>query len=185
MLKEALSKLQRELKAPKNQRNNFGKYNYRSCASILEAVKPLLKSMSNDLIIIINDDIVNIGERYYIKSTATIKNSKGSISVTAFAREPNNKKGMDESQITGAASSYARKYALNGLLLIDDNKDADSMDNTEVQRNNDRTSQIKKGLESAENIENLKALYSNLDDVEQAQWKLEFSKKKNQLEGVK
>ena len=118
-----LSKIQRELKAPKGQYNNFGKYKYRSCEDILEAVKPLLA----DCLILVSDEIIQIGERYYVKATATFKDANGAETVvSAFAREPLMKKGMDESQITGAASSYARKYALNGLLLIDDNKDADS-----------------------------------------------------------
>lgn len=117
-----LAKVQRELNAPKNQKNSFGNYNYRSCEDILQAVKPLL----NDCVIVVYDDIQIIGERVYVKATAEFSNGKEIITATAFAREPLVKKGMDESQITGAASSYARKYALNGLLLIDDNKDADS-----------------------------------------------------------
>lgn len=119
---QRVAQIQATLKAPKNQRNNFGNYNYRSCEDILEAVKPLL----NGLVLTVNDDVQVIGDRVYIKSTATITDGKDSIANTAFAREPVQKKGMDESQITGAASSYARKYALNGLLLIDDNKDADT-----------------------------------------------------------
>jgi len=122
-----LAKIQAELKAPKGQKNSFGNYNYRSCEDILEAVKPLLA----DAVIIIGDEIVQIGERYYVKSTATFTDGTNSISNTAFARESLDKKGMDDSQITGATSSYARKYALNGLLLIDDTKDADTMDNTQ------------------------------------------------------
>ncbi len=117
-----LCEVQRNLNAPKGQYNSFGKYAYRNCEDILQAVKPLL----GDAVILLNDDIQLIGDRVYVKATATFKSESEDISVTAFAREPLNKKGMDESQITGAASSYARKYALNGLLLIDDNKDADS-----------------------------------------------------------
>lgn len=120
-----LSTIQKELKAPKNQRNTFGNYNYRSCEDILEAVKPLLE----DIILTVQDEIVLIGNRYYVKATAELSDGKEKISGVAFAREAEIKKGMDESQITGAASSYARKYALNGLFLIDDTKDADSMDN--------------------------------------------------------
>lgn len=120
-----LAQIQSELKAPKGQRNTFGKYNYRSCEDILEAVKPLLKERG--LVILITDDIVQIGERYYVRATATIYDSEGSyISNSALAREEDVKKGMDASQITGATSSYARKYALNGLLAIDDTKDADA-----------------------------------------------------------
>lgn len=120
-----LIEIQNKLKAPKNCFNKFGGYSYRNAEGILEAVKPLLKE--NDCQLTIADEIVNIGERYYVKATATIINSKGETeSVTAFAREAESKKGMDESQVTGACSSYARKYCLNGLLLIDDNKDADT-----------------------------------------------------------
>jgi hypothetical protein len=122
---EKLSKIQKELKAPKNQRNTFGNYNYRSCEDILEAVKPLL----DDIILTVQDEIVLIGSRYYVKATAELSDGKEKIQGVAYAREAEIKKGMDESQITGAASSYARKYALNGLFLIDDTKDADSMDN--------------------------------------------------------
>lgn len=124
-----LCNIQRELKAPKNQRNDFGKYNYRSCEDILEAVKPLLAA--EGLVLTITDNIEMIGGRYYVKATATVTDGEKSISTTAFAREAEGRKGMDESQITGSASSYARKYALNGLFCIDDTKDADTMDNTE------------------------------------------------------
>lgn len=124
--------IQQGLKAPKGQYNSFGKYHYRSCEDILEAVKELLGEQS--CILNISDELVLIGDRYYVKATATITNSEGkSVSTTAFAREPIDKKGMDESQITGMASSYARKYALNGLFCIDDTKDADTMDNTNGQ----------------------------------------------------
>ena len=120
-----LAQIQSELKAPKGQRNNFGKYNYRSCEDILEAVKPLLQVRG--LVILITDDIVQIGERYYVRATATIYDSDGSyISNSALAREELKRSGMDASQITGATSSYARKYALNGLFAIDDTKDADA-----------------------------------------------------------
>lgn len=124
-LASKLAKVQNDLHAPKGQFNKFGGYSYRNCEDILQAVKPLL----GDLIITITDDIVLVGDRVYVKATATITDGKESISTTAFAREAASKKGMDDSQLTGATSSYARKYALNGLLLIDDNKDADSMDN--------------------------------------------------------
>ena len=120
-----LAQIQSELKAPKGQRNTFGKYNYRSCEDILEAVKPLLQERG--LVILITDDIVQIGERYYVRATATIYDSEGSyISNSALAREELKRSGMDASQITGATSSYARKYALNGLFAIDDTKDADA-----------------------------------------------------------
>jgi hypothetical protein len=121
--------IQQGLKAPKGQYNSFGKYHYRSCEDILEAVKPLLDEQACTLTI--SDEIVLIGERYYVKATASLSNSSGENKTSiAYAREPMDKKGMDESQITGMASSYARKYALNGLFCIDDTKDADTMDNT-------------------------------------------------------
>lgn len=120
----ALTKLQSELKAPKGQRNSFGNYNYRSAEDILEAVKPLLEKYS--LTMTTTDTIVNIGARYYVKATATVYGFDGSISADGWAREAKEKKGMDASQITGATSSYARKYAYNGLFSIDDTKDADT-----------------------------------------------------------
>lgn len=123
---EKLAKIQKELKAPKGQLNKFGGYNYRSCEDILEAVKPLL----DGAILTLQDEIINIGNRFYVKATATFTDGTYTHSVTAMAREPETKKGMDESQITGMASSYARKYALNGLFCIDDTKDADTMGNT-------------------------------------------------------
>ena len=119
-----LDKLRYELSVPKNQYNSFGKYNYRSQEDILEAVKPLLKKY--DLSLLIKDDIQQIGDRYYVKATVIISGEGELTESTAYAREPLNKKGMDESQITGTASSYARKYALNALLLLDDTKDADT-----------------------------------------------------------
>lgn len=119
-----LVEIQAELKAPKSQRNTFGKYNYRSAEDILEAVKPLLKE--HDAKIILSDKPVLVGDWHYIEATAKFVCGDEVEVVTAYAREPLNKKGMDESQITGTASSYARKYALNGLLLIDDTKDADT-----------------------------------------------------------
>ena len=123
---EKLLTVQNELKAPKDKRNNFGGYNYRSCEGILEAVKPLLQAQG--LMLTIKDEVVNIGDRYYVRATVLLDDisSNGEIAVTALAREEEAKKGMDASQITGTASSYARKYALNGLFLIDDTKDADT-----------------------------------------------------------
>lgn len=128
---ERVSLLITELKAPKSQRNNFGKYNYRSAEDILEAVKPLANNYG--LVPKLSDEPVMIGDWHYIKATASIKDVKtGEVEIaTAYAREPLTKKGMDESQITGTASSYARKYAMNGLYQIDDTKDADSDEYTE------------------------------------------------------
>jgi len=125
---QKVAEIQQKLKAPKGQYNSFGKYKYRSCEDILEAVKPLL----GDLVLTINDEIIQVANRIYVRATATLKDGGESMSVSSYAREPEQKKGMDESQITGTASSYARKYALNGLFLIDDTKDADSMDNTQA-----------------------------------------------------
>lgn len=127
---ETHSKIIKEIKAPKDLKNNFGNYSYRNVESIYEAVKPLLEK--NKLSLTLSDTLELVGNRIYIKATATLTNEKGeSVSVSAYAREQETKKGMDEAQITGSASSYARKYALGGLFLLDDNKDIDSQDNTQ------------------------------------------------------
>lgn len=155
---EALIKIQSELVATKSQYNSFGKYYYRSCEDILEAVKPLLSKYGAELTI--SDDVVSVGDRVYVKATVSITDGKETKTVTAFAREPLDRKGQDSSQITGATSSYARKYALNGLFLIDDNKDADTdesrnesearsksssgSDTPKVQRPNYSTEQLEK-----------------------------------------
>jgi hypothetical protein len=124
-----IAKIQSELKAPKNQYNSFGNYKYRSCEDILEAAKPLLNAA--DMILTISDEIVMFDNRFYVKATAKITDGDNEIVNTAFARESFDKKGMDDSQITGATSSYARKYALNGLFSIDDTKDADTDEHTQ------------------------------------------------------
>lgn len=122
---EKLLAVQSELKAPKGQYNSFGKYKYRSCEDIVEAVKPILHKY--EAILLLSDEIVMMGNRFYVKATATFVDIEGgSIAVDAYAREDETKKGMDGSQVTGASSSYARKYALNGLLAIDDTKDSDA-----------------------------------------------------------
>lgn len=126
---ERLADIQAHLNAPKNQYNSFGKYKYRSCEDILEGVKPLLKG----LFLSISDEIVLIGDRYYVKATATITDGENSHSASAMAREEENKKGMDSAQVTGATSSYARKYCLNGLFGIDDAKDADTDEHKQQQ----------------------------------------------------
>ena len=125
-INEKLMRIQTQIKAPKNLYNSFGKYYYRNAESICEAVKPFLEKENVSLILV--DDMVAIGNRYYLKATARLFDNENNenIEVSAFAREPEQKKGMDESQITGTASSYARKYALNGLFLLDDTKDADT-----------------------------------------------------------
>lgn len=119
---KTLSIIQRELKAPKSKYNSFGKYYYRNCEDILEAVKPFLHEA---VTLTISDEIVQAGDRYYVKAIVTYTEGDSTITVSAYAREALDKKGMDDAQITGSASSYARKYALNGLFLIDDVKDAD------------------------------------------------------------
>ena len=123
---EKLSKVQSELKAPKGQYNSFGKYKYRSCEDILEAVKPL--NAKHGVVLTVGDEVVEISNRFYVKATATFVDIESGEKIinTALAREDDSKKGMDGSQITGTASSYARKYCLNGLFCIDDTKDADT-----------------------------------------------------------
>ena len=125
-LKEKLINIQQELKAPKGQYNSFGKYKYRSCEDILEAVKPLLERYA--VCLTISDEVTEVGSRIYVRAAATLFDAESDEHFTnvAWAREDESKKGMDGSQITGTASSYARKYCLNGLFLIDDTKDADT-----------------------------------------------------------
>ena len=124
-MNDKLMRIQEKLKAPKSNYNSFGKYKYRSCEDILEAVKPLLAE--EGLTLTLSDEIEQIGDRYYVRASASLYENDNLIEiVSAYAREEDAKKGMDASQITGTASSYARKYALNGLFLIDDTKDADT-----------------------------------------------------------
>lgn len=132
-LQESLVEIQKKLKAPKDLYNKFGNYNYRSAESILEAVKPLLAE--NGVLMTIADEIVLIGNRYYVKATATVQKGGDTRFGVGYAREDDSKKGMDGSQVTGASSSYARKYALNGLFLIDDTKDADTDEYRKQQEN--------------------------------------------------
>ena len=122
---DKLLNIQVELKAPKSQTNNFGRYNYRSCEDILEAVKPILKK--EKCVVIVNDEIEQVNNRFYVKATVSLVDVESGeiIASSAYAREEENKKGMDSSQVTGASSSYARKYALNGLFAIDDTRDSD------------------------------------------------------------
>lgn len=119
-----LATIQSKIKAEKSQYNSFGKYNYRSCEDIVEAAKPVL--LEHGFALNLTDEIIMLGDRYYVKAVASITNGTETYSATGYAREEQDKKGMDGSQITGAASSYARKYALNGLLAIDDTKDSDA-----------------------------------------------------------
>jgi len=143
LITEKLLEVQATLKAPKGQTNTFGKYKYRSCEDILEALKPLLKK--NGLTLGISDEIVMIGERYYVKATAKVADAENVLEVTAYAREPEEKKGMDLAQLTGATSSYARKYALNGMFCIDDTKDADTMDNTDAGKKTTKKAPVSAG----------------------------------------
>ena len=137
---KTLIAIQAELKAPKGQYNSFGKYHYRSCEDIFEALKPLLEKHGAS--VTIEDELILIGDRYYVKATATFCSISGyTRSVSAYAREEETKKGMDGSQITGASSSYARKYALNGLFLIDDTKDSDSTNEHDKGQDNNKTTQ--------------------------------------------
>lgn len=152
---EKLSAIQTKLIAPKNQYNSYGRYNYRSCEDILEGLKPHLEETKTA--VTVNDEVVLVGERYYIKATATLHDceSDKSVSNTAYAREELTKKGMDASQITGSTSSYARKYALNGLFCIDDVKDADTRDNRQKE-----AAEQAKAEEEVQNLEN-----SIIDDL--------------------
>ena len=158
-MKELIT-IQSKLKAPKGQFNKFGNYRYRSCEDILEAVKPIISE--NNCTLVISDEIVCIGDRFYVKATATLKNvetNETEFSV-AFAREEDRKKGMDGSQLTGTASSYARKYALNGLFCIDDTKDADALPPSQNKPTDELVLAIKQVNESSNEI-SLKEVWDN------------------------
>lgn len=135
-----LLSIQNELKAPKNQYNKFGKYNYRSCEDILEAIKPLC--LKYGAVLLVDDYVEQVGERFYIKAKASLIDieTEQEIYACAYARESENKKGMDSAQVTGATSSYARKYALNGLFCIDDTKDVDTQEYQEKKQTNNNQS---------------------------------------------
>lgn len=166
-LTKKLAAIQSRLKAPKNQYNSFGKYKYRSCEDILEALKPLANEQG--CTITIEDSPIMVGEWHYIQATATLSDGYNSKSVKAYARESETKSGMDSSQITGTASSYARKYALNGLFAIDDTKDVDTMDNrpkaepkTETDPTTKELAKVKAQLKQAKTaaeIKNVLSLY--------------------------
>lgn len=164
---EKLIKVQAELKAPKSKFNSFGKYKYRSLEDILEGVKPLLEK--NKASLVIADSMEQVGDRYYLKATATFIDTENgeSVSNSALARESADKKGMDDSQITGTASSYARKYALNGLLLIDDTKDADT-DEAHVEK--------EARAEKAKDDEKNEALVTDIGDMKIASVKVNVLK---------
>lgn len=164
--------VQEQLKAPKGQRNSFGNYNYRSAEDIIEAAKPVLAK--NGLALIITDEIVLIGDRYYVKAKAKLhdKDSDASVWSTAYAREDQDKKGMDGAQITGAASSYARKYALNGLFAIDDTKDADT--NEHRQQNTQQSAPVSKPAISG--TAHAMPAATNAEVISEAQGKLLLAK---------
>lgn len=162
-IRDSLINIQQALNAPKKQFNKFGGYKYRNAEDILEAVKPLLKA--NDCSMTIFDEIVQIGDRYYVKATVTLMGADKQISVSAFAREEEAKKGMDGSQITGASSSYARKYALNGLFLIDDSKDSD-FTNTHDKKEEVQVRNFVDRLSKCTTHEELTEIYQEMNDEE-------------------
>lgn len=160
-MKELIT-IQSTLKAPKSKFNDFGNYKYRKVEDILEAVKPIMSNLGCTLVM--TDDIEMVGNRIYVKATATLKNSKGEIEITTgYAREEETKKGMDGSQITGAASSYARKYALNGLFAIDDNADSDT---TNIENQKDQQSQQK--VKSSNNVPTISDPQYHPNDINEA-----------------
>ena len=167
-----LHTIQSELKAPKGNYNSFGKYKYRSCEDILEAVKPLL----GDNVLTISDELVQVGERYYVKAVAKFNTTE----VTAYAREEEVKKGMDGAQITGSASSYARKYALNGLFLIDDTKDSDATNTHDKTETRDIPAEIK----ATTSIGTLMKLWTTLSASDQKTHLDAFTVKKESLNGT-
>ncbi len=158
--------VQHELKAPKGQYNQFGKYRYRSAEDILNSVKPLLAV--NDLVLTLSDELIALGSRIYIKATATLQDclSGNAISVDAYAREDEVIKGMSGSQITGAASSYARKYALNGLFLIDDTKDADATNDGTANANNNRLQESLNRIAQAKSRDELNTIWNTFTDLQ-------------------
>ncbi|MGF2029815.1 ERF family protein [Lactococcus lactis] len=156
---QKLIKVQSELKAPKGQKNTFGNYNYRSAEDILEAVKPLLSEQG--LLMTITDIVEQIGERYYIQAKVILTDGEDTVEVTGYARESLNKKGMDDSQITGTASSYARKYAMNGLFLIDDTKDSDSNENRTERENRAKKADVEAEREKQAKIAKLNTQFEN------------------------
>jgi hypothetical protein len=158
----SMKDIQAELKAPKGQFNSFGKYKYRSCEDIVEAAKPVL--FKHGCHINLSDDMVQVGDRIYVKAIATVFKGDTVIGTsTAFARESLDKKGMDDSQITGTASSYARKYALNGLFAIDDTKDADTDEHRKIPA---PTEAYKRAFESVTSLDGLKSLWEGLTKEE-------------------
>lgn len=156
-MENKLAEIQAKVKAPKGQFNSFGKYNYRSAEDILEAVKQVVNPMGYS--ITISDTIINVGDRYYIKATTTLTNGKETWSTDGYAREEESKKGMDGSQVTGASSSYARKYALNGLFALDDTKDSDAT-NTHGKEEAKSLQMWKQEIDKFKSVEDLNSYYS-------------------------
>jgi hypothetical protein len=191
-MENQLAVIQNLVKAPKGQFNSFGKYKYRSAEDILEAVKQVVNPMGFS--IIVSDTIVNLGDRYYIKATATLTNGKETWSTDGYAREEESKKGMDGSQVTGASSSYARKYALNGLFALDDTKDSDATNThgkepakpspkAEVKLELNEFQEIQEVINGTGTIAQLTSLWLDLEDYykEIQVVKDLFSNRKNQL----
>lgn len=187
--KNDLAIIQAEVQAPKNKFNSFGKYAYRSAENIIEAVKPIINPKGYHLIL--SDEMVIIGERYYIKATATISNGEQSYSATSYAREPEEKKGMDSAQISGTTGSYSRKYALNGLFALDDNKDSDAT-STETKPNvvveeitltDDERIELINSLGACTELGQVLALWDQLEPeyIKINQVKKLFTTRKNQL----
>lgn len=161
-----LAEIQAKVKAPKGQFNSFGKYAYRSAEDILESVKQVVNPLGFS--ISLSDTIVMVGDRFYVQTTATLTNGKETYTATAFAREEESKKGMDGSQVTGASSSYARKYALNGLFALDDTKDSDATNThgkEEVKPMSMNMQSWHDGLNACKTIEQLQALYKQKESI--------------------
>lgn len=175
---EKLSKVQSELKAPKGQYNSFGKYKYRSCEDILEAVKPL--NAKHGVVLTVGDEVVEISNRFYVKATAVFVDIESGEKIinTALAREDDSKKGMDGSQITGTASSYARKYCLNGLYCIDDTKDADTDEYRAQQERKPQERQYVKVVNGRASVLNSNGAYVGIENLtlEQLEWMLTSEK---------
>lgn len=184
---QKLIKVQATLNAPKGQYNSFGKYHYRSCEDIMGAVKPLLAE--HGLVQFVSDEIVLIGDRYYVKATVTVTDGENTHSVSALARESLNKKGMDDAQVTGSTSSYARKYALNGMYNIDDTKDADTNEYRQQanQKAHQQVKQAATGFDPEKALSNFTSSASNAQTLEQLQglFKTAYSQLKGYEQQVK
>lgn len=203
-VRQALHSVQQTLNAPKNKHNSFGKYNYRSCEDILAAAKPLLAEVGATLTL--QDEIVQVGERIYVRATATFAVETGEVQTTAFAREAERKSGMDDAQITGSASSYARKYALNGLFAIDDIKDPDTNEYHDqttqsrvVQRQhpksqstatipvNEAMKSVQASVKAAQTVTELVTLYQQLKEQDKDLAELmqdEFTRRKKEIQNL-